>query len=198
MGRIMAPARGNTNRPFTAALQHPYVRLAFGIVTAALGAVVIVWPGHPVVIVSVLFGAQLIVSAILRFIATLASTASPQWMRAANLVGGVIALLAGIFFLRHPYSLGEGIVLLGIVLGIYWIVTGAIDLFIVLSQQGVARRRLSALTAVLSLAAGIIVIAYPSESIAIIAWVLGGFLLVFGVITIVHALLLRQRGALAA
>lgn len=84
-----------------AVVQHPIVRLAFGIITAALGAVVIFWPGHPVVIVSLLFGAQLIVSAVLRFMTALGSPDADQWVKAANMVTAVIALIAGVFFLRQ-------------------------------------------------------------------------------------------------
>lgn len=169
-------------------------RLAFGILTAVLGALVVFWPGHPVPLVSVLFGVQLILSAVFRFISAI-GTGGRQWMRAVNLVAGVIALIAGLFFLRHPYSLGSGTLVLGLVLGIYWVVTGAIDLFTVITQSHLPRRGMTALTAILSLVVGIIVLVEPSVSMTLIAWVLGGFLLVVGVITIVQALLLRQQPA---
>jgi uncharacterized membrane protein HdeD (DUF308 family) len=145
-------------------------------------------------LVSVLFGAQLILSAIFRFIAALGRDAR-QWVRALNLIAGVIALIAGLFFLRHPYSLGAGALLLGLLLGIYWIVTGAIDLFTVLTHPRLGGRGMTALTAILSLVAGIIVLVNPSVSMTVIAWVLGGFLLVLGVLTIVQAFLLRQQQA---
>jgi uncharacterized membrane protein HdeD (DUF308 family) len=54
---------------------------------------------------------------------------------------------------------------------------------------------MTALTAILSLVAGIIVLVNPSVSMTVIAWVLGGFLLVLGVLTIVQAFLLRQQQA---
>lgn len=173
-------------------MQHPTFRLVFGIFTAALGALVVFWPGHPVPVVSVLFGAQLILSAIFRFIAAL-GTEVQQWVRGVNLIAGVTALIAGLFFLRHPYSLGTGALALGLLLGVYWVVSGAIDLFTVLTHARLPGRGMTALTAILSLVAGIIVLVNPSVSMTVIAWVLGGFLLVVGVITIVQAVLLRRQ-----
>lgn len=188
----MAPARNGPGKALDAVVQHPVLRLVFGILTAALGAVVIFWPGHPVPIVSILFGVQLILSSVFRFIAALGTEAAP-WVRGVNLVAGVIAVIAGLFFLRHPYSLATGAFLLGLLLGIYWVVTGVIDLFTVLTHHHLRGRGTTALAAALSLVAGIIVLADPSVSVNVIAWVLGGFLFVLGVITIVQALLLRQR-----
>lgn len=193
----MAKPVTDTNQGLGAVAQHPTFRLVFGIVTAGLGAVVIFWPGHPIPLVSVLFGAQLILSAIFRFIAALGRDAR-QWVRAVNLIAGVIALIAGLFFLRHPYSLASGALVLGLLLGIYWIVTGMIDLFTALTHPGLQGRGMTAVTAILSLGAGIIVLVNPSVSMTVIAWVLGGFLLVLGVLTIVQAFLLRRQRARTA
>lgn len=191
----MPPVRNDPTKALGAVVQHPMVRLVFGIVTAALGAVVLFWPGHPVPVVSVLLGLQLIVSAVFRFMSALGTEEAQQWARVANMIAGVIALIGGVFFLRHPYSLATGAELLGAVLGIYWIVTGVIDVFVVVSQPRQPRRGMTVLVAALSMVVGIILLADPAASMTVIAWLLGSFLVALGVITIVQALLLRQRRA---
>ncbi len=81
---------------------------------------------------------------------------------------------------------------------IYWIVTGAVDLFTVITHPRLPGRGMTALTAIVSLVVGMIVLFNPSVSMTVVAWVLGGILLVLGVLTIVQVVLLRQRRARAA
>jgi len=47
--------------------------LAFGVVTVLVGLLVLVWPGPTIVVVAVLFGIQLVVAGIYRFVAALAA-----------------------------------------------------------------------------------------------------------------------------
>src|SRR5438046_8963990 len=59
--------------------------LAYGIITLAAGVAVLVWPGETLLVIAVLFGVQLIVSGIFRFVAALAID---------DLTGGTRVLLA--------------------------------------------------------------------------------------------------------
>lgn len=173
-----------------------WLRLAFGIVTTVLGVIVIFWPGHPVVIVSTLFAAQLIAAAVFRFVGAFGAPPEHEWLRVASVVVGVISLIGGVLVLRYPGSLASEALGLGLILGIYWIASGAIDLFVGLAEVRAPRRGVTALTGILAMVAGVIVLATPVAPIALIAWVLGGFLIVLGVITIVQAVLQREaRGA---
>ena len=55
------------------------------------------------------------------------------------------------------------------------------------SYQELPRRRLIALAGGLAIVAGILVIAYPFTSLEFLAWVLGIWLIVYGVITVARA-----------
>ena len=170
-----------------------WLRFAFGIVTTVLGVIVIFWPGHPVVIVSTLFAAQLIAAAVFRFVGAFSAPSEHEWLRIAYLVVGVISLIGGVLVLRYPGSLSSETLGLGLILGIYWIAGGAIDLFVGLAEVHTPRRTVTALIGVLAMVAGVIVLATPVAPIALIAWVLGSFLIVLGVMTVVQAL--QQRAA---
>lgn len=170
-----------------------WVRLAFGIVTTVLGLVVIFWPGHPVGVVAILFAAQLIVGAVFRFVGAFSAPPAHEWVRGAYVVVGVISLIGGVMLLRYPWSLASEALSLELVLGIYWIASGVIDLFVSISETRLPRRGVTALTGLLSVLAGAIVLAAPVAPIALVSWVLGGFLIVLGVMTIVQVLLMRRR-----
>lgn len=173
-------------------------RFAFGVITTALGVVVIFWPGHPVFIVSILFAAQLIVGAVFRFVGAFSAPPAHQWLRMAFVIVGVISLIGGVILLRYPGSLRSEAFSLALLLGIYWIASGAVDLFVSFAETGAPRRGVTGLIGALSVVAGVIVLATPVGAFALVAWVLGGFLIVLGVITMVQALLWRRAPARAA
>ena len=60
--------------------------MAFGVLTLLAGVAVLAWPGRTLVVIAVLFGVQLIVTGIFRFVAAFA---------ADDLTGGTRVLLAG-------------------------------------------------------------------------------------------------------
>jgi uncharacterized membrane protein HdeD (DUF308 family) len=47
--------------------------LAFGIITVLAGLLVLAWPGRTIVVIAVLFGIQLVVAGIFRFVAAFAT-----------------------------------------------------------------------------------------------------------------------------
>ena len=140
--------------------------LAYGIITLAAGVAVLVWPNETLLVIAVLFGIQLIVSGIFRFVAALAVD---------DLSGGTRVLLA----------------LLAVLLGIFWVVNGAIELFTAISHRGMPERGWTAFMGVLSILAGIIVLAYPGLTLVTLAVILGIWLVIFGVMECVLAWRLR-------
>jgi uncharacterized membrane protein HdeD (DUF308 family) len=83
---------------------------------------------------------------------------------------------------------------LALLLGIFWIVNGAVETFAALSHRGMQGRGWTIFMGLLSIAAGIVVLVYPAISLATLAIVLGFWLLVFGIMEIVAAFRLRQAG----
>ena len=152
--------------------------LGFAILTVIAGILVVVWPGETVLIVSILFGAQLVVAAIFRFVAAFAAPDEHAWARVLMALVGVLSLIAGLYLLRHPYV---AVLVVGVLLGLYWMATGFTDLFIAIGYRGLPGRGWTILTAILSVVAGAIVLLAPGPSLVIVAWVLGIWLVVLGV-----------------
>src|ERR1700724_2342298 len=111
--------------------------LAFGIITLLIGIAALVWPGRTLVVVAVLFGIQLIVMGIFRFAAAFASDDLTGGTRVLLAVLGVLSLIIGFYAVRHVLVT---LLALALLLGIFWIINGAVELFMALSLRGVPGR----------------------------------------------------------
>src|SRR4030095_5605022 len=158
--------------------------LFFGIVTVGLGIVVLVWPDKTIVVVAVLFGIQLVIAGIFRFVSALAIDDAPGGTRALLALLGVLAFIVGIYALRH---VNVTIAALALVLGIFWIVNGAIELFTAIGHRELPGRGWTIILSLLSIVAGIVVLAYPDISLVALAIVLGIWLVALGIPNIIRA-----------
>jgi uncharacterized membrane protein HdeD (DUF308 family) len=169
--------------------------LAFGLLTLALGVVVLGWPGRTIVAVAVLFGLQLVAAGIFRFVAAFAVDDATGGARVLFALLGVLSFIIGLYALRH---IQVTIAALALLLGIFWIVNGAVETFTALSYRQLPGRGWTVFMGLLSVVAGVVVLAYPSISLTALAVVLGAWLLVFGFMELALAFQLRSIGAAAA
>jgi uncharacterized membrane protein HdeD (DUF308 family) len=169
--------------------------LAYGILTLLAGIVVLAWPGETLLVLAVLFGIQLIVSGIFRFVAALAVDDLTGGTRVLLALLGVLSIIIGLWAVRHVLLTLLALVVL---LGIYWIVNGTIEIFTALSHQGMPDRGWVAVMGLLSIIAGIIVLAFPGLTLLGLAVILGIWLLIFGAMEIVAAFRVRQVGHAAS
>jgi uncharacterized membrane protein HdeD (DUF308 family) len=169
--------------------------LTFGIVTLVTGLAVLAWPGRTIVAVAVLFGIQLVLAGIFRFVMALAADEASGGTRVLLALLGVLSLIVGLYAVRH---LQVTIAALALLLGIFWIVNGTVETFTALSHRGMQGRGWTVLMGLLSVLAGLVVLAYPGISLVTLAVVLGFWLLVLGVMEVVLAFRLRSAGQAAA
>jgi uncharacterized membrane protein HdeD (DUF308 family) len=168
--------------------------LTFGIITIVAGLLVLAWPGRTIVAVAVLFGIQLVVAGIFRFVTALAAGEESGGTRVLLALLGVLSFIIGLYALRHILIT---IAALALLLGIFWIVNGAVELFAALANRDTPSRGWTILMGVLSVIAGIVVLVYPAISLATLAVVLGFWLLVYGAMEVVLAFQLRSTGRAA-
>jgi uncharacterized membrane protein HdeD (DUF308 family) len=162
---------------------------AYGILTLIAGLVVLVWPGETLLVLAVLFGIQLIVSGIFRFVAALASDDLTGGTRVLLALLGVLSIIIGLWAVRHVLLT---LLALIVFLGIYWVISGVIDIFTSIAHRQMPSRGWTALTGVLGLIAGLIVLAYPGLSLYGLAVILGVWLIIFGVMEMTSAFRLRS------
>jgi uncharacterized membrane protein HdeD (DUF308 family) len=163
--------------------------MVFGIITLLAGVAVLAWPGRTLLVVAVLFGIQLIVTGIFRFVAAFASDDLTGGTRVLLAVLGVLSLIIGLYAIRHVLLT---LLALALLLGIFWVVNGAVELFTALSHREMPSRGWTAFMGILSIVAGIIVLAYPGISLLTLAVVLSVWLLFFGIMQITLAFRLRS------
>jgi uncharacterized membrane protein HdeD (DUF308 family) len=169
--------------------------LAYGIVTVIAGILVLAWPSATLLVIAVLFGVQLIVSGIFRFVAALASDDLTGGTRVLLALLGVLSVIIGLWAVRHVLLT---LLALTVFLGIYWVVNGVIEIFTALSHREMPERGWTVAMGVLSAIAGIIVLAYPGLSLLSLAIVLGIWLLIFGAMEIGVAFRIRRVGHAAS
>jgi uncharacterized membrane protein HdeD (DUF308 family) len=165
--------------------------LGFGIVTTLAGLITLAWPGRTLVVVAVLFGIQLVVAGIFRFVAAFATEDEGGTTRVLLALLGVLSFIVGVYALRHILIT---IATLGLLLGIFWIVNGAVEAFAALSHRAMPGRGWTILMGVLSLVAGVVVLASPATSLLALALIVSFWLLLFGVMEIMLAFQLRSIG----
>ena len=165
--------------------------LAFGIISLLAGVAVLAWPGRTLIVVAVLFGIQLVVTGIFRFVAAFASEDLTGGTRVLLAVLGVLSLIIGLYAVRHVLVT---LLALALLLGIYWIVNGAVELFMALSARGGPGRGWTVVMGVLSVLAGLLVLVYPAISLLTLVVVLSVWLLVLGLMEITLAIRARSAG----
>src|SRR5580698_4452157 len=106
---------------------------AYGLLTLIAGIAVLAWPSETLLVLAVLFGIQLIVSGIFRFVAALAVDDLSGGTRVLLALLAVVSIIVGLWAVRH---VDLTLLVLAALLGIFWVVNGAIELFTALSHSG--------------------------------------------------------------
>ena len=156
----------------------------------AVGILLLAWPSATLTIVAILVGVSLLVSGLLRLFDGFTAQGETGGMRAAYIVIGLLAIVAGLFFLRHR---DVTIFLLALLVGAYWVVHGVADLGVAATSGPMPGRGLRVVGGLFSLAAGIVVLFWPSISLVLLVTILGAWLLFYGVVLAMLAFRLRRQ-----
>ncbi|HEY7048086.1 MAG TPA: HdeD family acid-resistance protein [Jatrophihabitantaceae bacterium] len=150
----------------------------FGVASIVLGILALIWPGHTLVALAVLFGIQLIVGGVFRLVAAVTFDDASAGTRALFAIIGLLGLVIGLYALRHIVIT---VIALGLILGIYWIVDGVAELFSAIEYRDLPGRGWVMFTGVLGIVAGIILLVWPEISLLTLAIVAGIWLIMFGI-----------------
>ena len=161
------------------------IGLLVGLVTLGLGIVVTYDPTTSINVIAVLLGVLLIVSGILHLIRALDREAGS---RAWAVVVGLAFVVLGVVLIRHLHLTRS---LIALLIGIIWIVQGVAELLLS-AEPGRPARLWTAFFGLISLAAGIVVVAVPTGSLKTLAVLLGIWFIVIGLLEIIGALAVRS------
>lgn len=164
--------------------------LATGLIAISLGVLILAWPGISILVASVLFGVYLLAIGCAQVFAafTLPESAGS---RILHFIAGGAALIVAILTFRH-FGQAYAVLLLAIWIAIGFIFRGVATTVAAVSHPGLPARGWQVFFGVLSLLAGIIVLAAPFASIVTLTIAVGVCLIVIGAFEIISAV--RMRG----
>lgn len=172
-------------------LQHLWKSaLLSGILAVILGILVLAWPGPTIVVAAIFFGAYLLVSGIAQVIFAFALHVSAGG-RVLLFISGAAALVLAVLAFRH---FGDAVLLLAIWIGVGFIFRGVATAVSAISDPTLPGRAWEIFIGVISLLAGIVMLASPFESLAVLTLVVGIWLIVIGVFEVVSAFGIRKAG----
>ncbi|ULE32624.1 HdeD family acid-resistance protein [Mycobacterium sp. IDR2000157661] len=170
-------------------LQHLWKStLLSGVLAVALGVLIWLWPGITIVVAAIFFGAYLLVAGIAQVIFAFSLHVSAGG-RVLLFISGAAALILAVLCFR---SLQESILLLAIWIGIGFIFRGVATAVSAISDPTLPGRAWEIFIGVVSLIAGVVMLAAPFESIETLTIVVGIWLIVLGVFEIVSAFGIRK------
>jgi uncharacterized membrane protein HdeD (DUF308 family) len=154
----------------------------------ALGIMLLVWPNVSLTIVAILIGAALCVAGAVRLYEGFTARGGESGgMRTAYIVVGLLAVIAGIYCLRHH---ALSLFLLAFVTGVYFILQGVAE--IGGAASAASGRGLRIILGLFSIAAGLVLVIWPSISLTLLFLIMGAWLLFYGVVLGGLALSLRR------
>jgi len=170
-------------------LQHLWKSaLASGILAVILGIMVLAWPTITIFLAAIFFGAYLLITGISQVFFALSLHVSAGG-RVLLFLSGTAALILAVLCFR---SLQDSILLLAIWIGIGFIFRGVATAVSAISDPTLPGRGGQLFIGVISLIAGVIVLASPFDSLATLAMVVGIWLIVIGVFEAVSAFGIRK------
>jgi uncharacterized membrane protein HdeD (DUF308 family) len=161
--------------------------LLVGVLTLILGIIVSFKPTTSLNVVAVLLGILMILSGIFHLIRVLDPLEPHRvWLG----IAGLMFIVVGVVLIRHLHLT---LSLIGLIIGITWIVQGLAALIGGIAG-GVREGRVWWITfGLVSLIAGVVVAVTPESSLTVLAVLLGIWFIIMGIFEIIGALMLRRE-----
>jgi uncharacterized membrane protein HdeD (DUF308 family) len=159
-----------------------------GVLSLALGVTVLAWPQISVLAAAIAFGVYLLITGGAQVVFAFSLHVSAG-SRILLFISGAASLILAVLAFRH---FGNAVLLLAIWIGVGFIFRGVATTVSAISDPDLPGRGWSIFIGVISLLAGIVVMASPFESIVTLALVVGIWLAVLGIFEILSAFRIRK------
>jgi uncharacterized membrane protein HdeD (DUF308 family) len=160
--------------------------LIVGIVTLILGLIVAFHPSGSLNVIAVLIGVLMVIAGVFHLIRMFSSGASNRvWLG----ISGLLLIVVGVILIRHLHLT---VALMGLIIGIAWIVQGLSVLAAGFSLAAGEGRGWWIFFGIVSLIGGIVVTAFPTNSVTVLAVLAGIWFIIQGIIEIIGAFMIRR------
>ncbi|OBH04098.1 hypothetical protein A5696_05355 [Mycobacterium sp. E2699] len=164
--------------------------LVSGTLSLIVGAVILAWPGISILVAAVAFGVYLLIAGVTQVVFAFSLHVSAGG-RILLFISGAASLILAVLAFRH-FGEGYAVLLLAIWIGIGFIFRGVATTVSAISDPALPGRGWSIFVGVISLLAGVVVLASPFASIVTLAIVVGVWFVVIGVFEIVSSFSIRK------
>jgi len=164
--------------------------LVSGLLSLAVGVLVLAWPGITILAAAIAFGVYLLITGVAEVVFAFSLHVSAG-SRILLFISGAASLILAVLAFRH-FGQGYAVLLLAIWIGVGFIFRGVATTISAISDPALPGRGWSIFVGVISLLAGIVVLASPFESIVNLAIVVGVWFVVIGVFEIVSSFGIRK------
>ncbi|CAM3450704.1 HdeD family acid-resistance protein [Mycobacterium frederiksbergense] len=162
--------------------------LVSGLLAVALGIAVVVWPGKTILVAAIFFGAYLLVTGISQIVLAFSLKVSTGGRVLLFISGAASVVLGALALIR----ITDAVLLLAIWVGVGFVFRGVATAMSAISDPTLPGRAWNIFVGVISLIAGIIVLAAPFESLGTLTLVAGFSLIIIGVMEVVTAFGIRS------
>src|SRR5262245_36241507 len=157
-----------------------------GVVTVTLGLIVTFYPSATLNAISILFGLLLLTSGLFHLIRVFGGNQEHRvWMG----ISGLLLIVIGVVLLRHLHLT---VALVGLIIGISWIVQGVIALIVSFTGDSREGRGWWIFFGIVSLIGGIVITAVPTKSVTALAVLVGIWFIVQGLFEIAGGFMIRR------
>lgn len=162
--------------------------LISGVLAVALGVAIVAWPQISIAVAAIFFGAYLLVTGIQQVIFAFSLDVSAGG-RVLLFISGAASLILAVLAFRHLY---DAVLLMAIWIAVGFIFRGVATTVSAISDPTLPGRGWNVFVGIISLIAGVVVLASPFTSMATLALVVGIWLIVIGVMEVVAAIAIRS------
>lgn len=159
--------------------------IGLGLVSAIMGLFLLLFPGSATSLFAICTGIAIIILAALILVEGLflESDGVSRW---GVFILGVLAILLGIIVIAAP---GLLLIATGLVLGIFIVIFGVVEIFVAYSiLEGLMVRLVLAILGVVALLIGMVILLNPTAGIETITLLVGLYLIVMGMMRIAHGI----------
>lgn len=160
-----------------------------GVLAILFGVMALVWPGLTLEVLVMFFGAYALVDGVFAILAAFTNRTGHQtwWVL---LLEGLVGIAAGLIAFFRP---GLATLVLLYVIAFWAIATGVLEILAAIRlRKEIEGEWKLALSGVLSLGFGILLLLFPAVGVLTIVWMIGIYSIIFGVILLVLGWSLRE------
>jgi uncharacterized membrane protein HdeD (DUF308 family) len=169
--------------------RHWWMLALRGVLAIIFGIVALLWPGITLLVLAIVFGAYAFVDGVFAAIAAVRARGRDRMIL---IVGAIAGILIGVVTFFRPAAT---LLALTVLIGAWALVTGVFEIIAAIRLRREIRGEwLHLLTGLLSVAFGLIVLLWPVSGAVAVAWIIGIYAIMFGILLLSASLRMRRYG----